>query len=104
MKAAKSYTEATSKSVAKIRKLNLVSHISVFYNKVLIFPKSNVRNQKIDNTVLKAEIPHAIWNANYYKTYLYPCLTARLGPQLWKTGWHHPWAAARTHLSLSVGE
>jgi len=47
MKAAKAYTEGTLKSMAKIRKLNLVSYTAVFYNKVFIFPQSNVKTRRL---------------------------------------------------------
>lgn len=39
--------EQTSKSMAEIRKLNLVSHIAVFYNKVFIFAQSFVKARRV---------------------------------------------------------
>lgn len=54
--------------------------------------------------MLKAEIPPAICNADYSKTYLYPDLTTRLGTRLWKTGWHLPRLVARTDVIPSIGE
>lgn len=46
MKAAKSYTEGTSESTAKPRKLNLVSHIAVFITRSSFFPKAILKPEE----------------------------------------------------------
>lgn len=39
--------EQTYESMAEIRKLNLVSHVAVFYNKVFIFAQSFVKVRRV---------------------------------------------------------
>lgn len=50
--------------------------------------------------MLEAEMPHAIWNANYCKKRSYPHLSIGLG----KTDWHLPRIAAQTRLSRSASK
>lgn len=87
----------------KIRKLKLVCHHwSLVQTWALLSPKQCVKNRKMRTLTLKAEMPHAIWSANYHKKHSCSHLSTRLGAWLWKTDWHLPQVAAQTHCSCLV--